>query len=149
MNDHGGPASESGDRPNRKAARVFLVGGMLAFLFIFLLEDGRDLFPEILGSFIRGSFPSGDDAVAVSALFMLSVTSLASPFLLRWLEVSRLLTRLLRWCSIILAASFWFFLVRYGAYAADLLLPLALSPTFTFAGLCLIRPLTPGQSPHP
>lgn len=134
-----------GNQTHRVTVQVFLVLGMLAFLFIFALKDGRDIFPSILASFLGGDLPSGDDAVAVSGLFMLAVIAVASPFLHRWLELSRLLTHLLRWSSLILAACFWFFLIRYGAYSANILLPLALSPTFTFTGLCLIRQPKPTE----
>lgn len=126
-------------------ARTLLIFGALAFLAVFLSEDGRRIFPNIFQSFANGDFPTGEDAVAVSGLLMLAVIALASPFLLRWLELSRLLTRLLLVCSALLATCFWFFTLRYFAYGAVVLLPLALSPTLTFFGLRFVQHPDPGE----
>lgn len=120
-------------------ARVLTGLGLLAFLVIFLFDDGRDLYPYMVDGFMSGEVPQGEDAVIVSILLMLTLLATATPFLIQWLALSRLMTRLLRIVTLITAACFWWFLLRYGATAAEILIPLALSPTLTFIGLCLIR----------
>jgi hypothetical protein len=118
---------------------VLLFLGFGCFLLIFLSEDGREIFPEIVLQLVGGYIPRGEDAIIVSSLLMLPVVALATPFLLRWLERSRLLSNFLRVWAGILAACYLCFLIMYGDEAPEILVPLALSTTLTFIGLCLVK----------
>ena len=128
-----------------KAALAFLIGGAVGFIAIFLDEEGRSIVPYI-GMLIQNPKRIDvDDAIVISTLLTLGAVAVASPMLLKWLPVSRMMRMMLRVFSGLPASVFLYLCVKHSATNDPILLLLIISPALTFIGLLLVKPLSPPE----